>query len=146
MVIGGDAWEPSQLLKKSLTVGLLAGGAEVLDIGETIAPAVRVGIPGLGAEGGIFVHSCSSNYGYSAIRFFDREGLNLLHGKERKLEQIFLRDDFPRARKDKLGVNKTIEDFNEITGAWFLTAYHRVDKRSKFINSDGFPPPHLQKS
>jgi mannose-1-phosphate guanylyltransferase/phosphomannomutase len=146
VVIGGDAWEPSQLLKKSLIVGLLAGGAEVLDIGDTIAPAVRVGIPGLGAGGGIFVHSCSSNYGYSAIRFFDREGLNLLHGDERKLEQIFLRDDFPRARKDKLGISKTIEDFNEIYKRMVFNGLSIESiKEANLSVLMAFPPPHLQK-
>ena len=79
VVIGGDAWGPSQLLKKAIAVGLLAGGAKVIDIGETIAPVVRQAVTTYQSEGGIYLHSCSSNYGYSAIRFFDNEGLNLPH-------------------------------------------------------------------
>lgn len=145
VVIGGDAWEPSQLLKKAITVGLLAGGAEVLDIGETIVPAVRMGIMGLGAEGGIYVHSCSSNYGYSAIRFFDKEGLNLLHGKERSLEQIYLRDDFPRARKDKLGCLKTIPDYNKnFNGSLLKGLSLQSIKEANLSVLMAFPPSHLQ--
>ena len=81
VVIGGDTWGPSQLLRKAVTVGLLAGGAEVIDIGETIAPVMRIAVTSLQAEGGIYIHSCSSNYGYSAIRFLDKEGLNLPHSR-----------------------------------------------------------------
>ncbi|MDO9534812.1 MAG: sugar phosphate nucleotidyltransferase [Bacillota bacterium] len=145
VVIGGDSWEPSQLLKKAITVGLLAGGAEVLDIGETIVPAVRMGIEGLGAEGGIYVHSCSSNYGYSAIRFFDKEGLNLLHGKERSLEQIYLRDDFPRAIKDKLGSLKVIQDYNKNYNESLLKDLSLQSiKEANLSILMAFPPPHLQ--
>ncbi|RJX28959.1 MAG: nucleotidyltransferase [Dethiobacter sp.] len=145
VVIGGDTWEPSQLLKKAITVGLLAGGAQVMDIGETIAPVMRTAVTALQAEGGIYVHSCSSNYGYSAIRFFDKEGLNLPHSRERNLEQIYLRDDFPRARKDKLGFLKTINDYNKIYAETLLKDLSlQAIKEANFSLLIAFPPPHLQ--
>lgn len=145
VVIGGDKWEPSQLLKKAITVGLLAAGANVLDIGDTIAPVMRTAVTTLQAEGGIYIHSCSANYGYSAIRFFDKEGLNLPHAKERNLEQIYLRDDFPRARKDKLGSLKTIDDFHKIYAeTLFQELSLQAIKEANFSLLVAFPPPHLQ--
>jgi len=145
VVIGGDTWGPSQLLRKAVTVGLLAGGAEVIDIGETIAPVMRIAVTSLQAEGGIYIHSCSSNYGYSAIRFFDKEGLNLPHSRERNLEQLYLRDDFPRARKDKLGYLKVINDYNKIYAQMILKDLSLQSiKEANFSLLVAFPPPHLQ--
>ncbi len=37
------------------------------------------------------------------LRFFDGEGMNLSRNDERKLEQLFSRDDFARAAVDQLG-------------------------------------------
>ncbi|NMB40413.1 MAG: NTP transferase domain-containing protein [Firmicutes bacterium] len=145
VVIGGDAWGPSQLLKKAIAVGLLAGGAKVIDIGETIAPVVRQAVTTYQSEGGIYLHSCSSNYGYSAIRFFDNEGLNLPHFKERSLEQLFLRDDFPRARKDSLGTVKNISGFSEIYTQTLLKDLSlEAIKEANFSLLVAFPSPHLE--
>jgi mannose-1-phosphate guanylyltransferase/phosphomannomutase len=146
VVIGGDSWKPSQLLKDALTVGLMAGGADVLDIGETIVPVARLGITSLQAEGGIYVHSCASHHGYSTIRFFDQEGLHLSQAKERSLEQTFFRDDFPRARKDQLGTVKTIDDFNDLYISTILEGLSRETiQEANFTILAAFPPPHLQK-
>ena len=145
VVLGGDAWQPSQLLKKALTVGLMAGGADVLDIGETIVPVARLGVTDLQAKGGIYVHSCASHHGYSTIRFFDQEGLHLSQAKERSLEQIFFRDDFPRARKDQLGTLKTIDGYNQVYSATILQGLSReAIQEANFSLLAAFLPPHLQ--
>lgn len=112
VVTGADSFGPSQLLKRVLETGLMAGGAEVLDIGTTFAPTLRMSINEMQAKGGIYVHSCSQHEGHCVILFFDGEGLQLSHGDERKLEQIHSRDDFPRATKEKLGTIKQIPDYN----------------------------------
>ncbi len=145
VVLGGDAWQPSQLIKKALTVGLMASGADVLDIGETIVPVARLGVTDLQAKGGIYVHSCASHHGYSTIRFFDQEGLHLSRAKERGLEQIFFRDDFPRARKDQLGMPKTITGYNQV----YLDAIRQglpceTIREANFNLLAAFLPPHLQ--
>ncbi|MGI5822472.1 MAG: sugar phosphate nucleotidyltransferase [Dethiobacteria bacterium] len=146
VVIGGDSWKPSQLLKEALTVGLRAAGAKVLDIGETIIPVTRLGITGLQAEGGIYVHSSASHHDYNTIRFFDQEGFHLSQARERNLEQTFFRDDFPRARKDQLGMVKKIDDFNDLYISTVLTSLSQKEiQEAGFTVLAAFPPPHLQK-
>jgi len=145
VVLGGDAWQPSQLLKKALTVGLMAGGAEVLDIGETIVPVARLGVTDLQAKGGIYVHSSASHHGYSTIRFFDQEGLHLPQAKERSLEQIFFRDDFSRARRDQLGKHKTIADYNQVYIDTILEDLSsEIIQEANFDILAAFLPSHLQ--
>lgn len=144
VVTGADFWGPSQLLKKVLEAGLLAGGTEVLDIGSTFAPALRMSITELQAQGGIYVHSCSHHEGRCVLRFFDREGLQLAHGDERKLEQIHSRDDFPRAPKEKLGKLKQIPDFNQVYAKALLEdlAVQRI-KDFHFSILLFLPAPHV---
>jgi mannose-1-phosphate guanylyltransferase/phosphomannomutase len=113
LVIGSDTWKPSKLLKQAFIVGLLAGGAEVIDIGFAPAPAVRLAVADLQAGGSIYIHASSKN-GESRIHFFDKEGLNIPQALERKIEQVYWRDDFTRADKDRLGVLRTIEGYDNI--------------------------------
>jgi mannose-1-phosphate guanylyltransferase/phosphomannomutase len=113
LVISCDTWEPSKLLKKAFIVGMQAGGAEVVDIGFTPAPAARLAVADLPAGGGIYIHAFSKN-GENKIYFFDKEGLNIPQALERKIEQVYWRDDFPRADKDRLGELRTIEGYDNI--------------------------------
>ncbi|HHU76024.1 MAG TPA: NTP transferase domain-containing protein [Firmicutes bacterium] len=144
MVTGADSFGPSQLLKRVLDAGLMAGGADVLDIGTTFAPALRMSINEMQARGGIYVHSCSEHAGHCVILFFDNEGLRLSHGDERKLEQIHSRDDFPRALRENLGTIKQIPGYNRI----YARALQRdlaVQRIRDFHFSIllAFPAPHV---
>jgi len=144
VVSGADFWGPSQLLKKVFEVGLMAGGAKVLDIGNTFAPVLRMSVNEMQAQGGVYIHSCSYHEGHCVIRFFDREGLQLAHGDERKLEQIHSRDDFPRATKEKLGTLKQIPDYNRVYAEALLEdlAVQRI-KDFHFSILLAFPASHV---
>ncbi len=144
VVTGADFWGPSQLLKKVFEVGLMAGGAQVMDIGSTFAPALRMSVTELQAKGGVYVHSCSHHEGHCVLRFFDREGLQMAHGDERKLEQIHSRDDFPRAAKEKLGTLKQIPDYNRVYAGALLEdlAVQRI-KDFHFSLLLAFPATHV---
>ncbi len=141
---GADSFGPSQLLKKVLEAGLMAGGAEVLDMGTTFAPALRMSINGMKAKGGVYIHSCSRHEGHCVILFFDGDGLRLAHGDERKLEQIHARDDFPRAATEKLGMVKQIPDYNKVYAEALLEnlAVQRI-KDFRFSLLLAFPAPHV---
>jgi len=100
VVTASDGDSSSQMLKKALQVGLLTSGLHVLDLGDITVPVARLGASWYGAAGGAYVQNISDGNGSHCLRFFDKDGMNLSRGEERKAEQLYWRDDFARVSSD----------------------------------------------
>lgn len=102
ILTGSDGHSCSNLLKSALVVGLQACGSHVLDIEETLAPVVRMALAGSDALAGVYI-SQTGEEGGSKICFYDCDGLVISQSQERKIEQIYWRNDFPRSGNVDLG-------------------------------------------
>ena len=144
VVVAADSKPSSQLIKRAVSSGLMAGGVDVLDLKESVIPVERLSTAYLGALGGIFVQSLPHE-GFNLIRFFDREGLDFSHGDARKLEQIISRDDFPRATWNKLGTFHQVEGFNSLYQKELLREVsNQKIKDASFSILIGNPPTHIE--
>lgn len=133
VLVSGDSGKSSVMMREALIAGLLSTGAYVLDAGELLVPMARRAVSYLKAKGGIHVSlaaavdsgrpggngspaeggsskGCSADFceGGSAatdtrISFFESDGLPLSRGLERKIEQLYLREDFHRPSGDAIG-------------------------------------------
>lgn len=114
VLVSSDAGRPSVTLQKALVAGLLSAGAAVLDAGELLIPMARRATTYLGAAGGIHLsHSPEEKHGVR-LSFFDCDGLPLPRGLERKIEQLYYREDFHRAPGDALGESLRLPDMEEL--------------------------------
>jgi mannose-1-phosphate guanylyltransferase / phosphomannomutase len=96
----------SQLIKFSVMVGLNAAGIHTLDFGTTISAAARYGIKAYSANWGIHIRTDEGSGGDALIEIFDKQGLPIDKGFERKIENAYWQEDFVRATTDKLGINR----------------------------------------
>ncbi|NLY42453.1 MAG: NTP transferase domain-containing protein [Clostridiaceae bacterium] len=107
-----DQSNASHMLKNSFISGLLSAGAEVYDFGEQILPVTRFATSFFGLDGAIHLDTASSdNDSKLSIDFIDSRGININRATERKLENIFIREDFCRCEADDVKKVKEIKDF-----------------------------------
>ena len=116
-----DAHPASRLMNRSVITGLLSVGANVHDLRETPMPVSRYAVRMSGDAG---VHTGISPY-YSdqfLLEFFDSHGVNIDKTTERKIENIFFREDFRRTPMESVGLLDFPERVVEAYSSGFLTA------------------------
>jgi mannose-1-phosphate guanylyltransferase/phosphomannomutase len=116
-----DAHPASRLMNRSVITGLLSVGVNVHDLRETPLPVSRYAVRMSGDAG---VHTGISPY-YSdqfLLEFFDSHGVNLDKTTERKIENIFFREDFRRTPMEAVGLLDFPERVVEAYSSGFLTA------------------------
>ncbi|WP_018133139.1 sugar phosphate nucleotidyltransferase [Effusibacillus pohliae] len=98
----------SSILKYSVISSLLAIGVCVRDIGTTLAPIARYECRRSNSQGGIHIRKAGTgNEKRVVLQFFDHEGLPIDKGMERKVENAFVQEDFPRPDTKSLGLLET---------------------------------------
>jgi mannose-1-phosphate guanylyltransferase / phosphomannomutase len=116
-----DAHPASRLTNRCVIAGLLSVGVNVHDLRETPVPVSRYAVRMSGDAG---VHTGISPH-YSdqfLLEFFDSHGVNLDKTTERKIENIFFREDFRRTPMESVGLLDFPERVVESYSSGFLTA------------------------
>lgn len=103
VLTSSDGGRPARMIKEAVESGLLSAGAHVLDGGELLLPMARRSVGVLGAGGGAHVSVCPGGECQVRLRFFDGTGLPFSRGDERKMEQLYFREDFRRAPGEQVG-------------------------------------------
>ena len=98
-----DQHHASRMLKRALMSGVVGAGIEVADLDQAPLPIGRFHTRRIGAEGGLHVRVSPFDVRVCDIKFFDRQGLDMDRTTERKVENVFFREDFRRAAHDRVG-------------------------------------------
>ncbi len=114
-----DSHSASRLVNRALITGLTSVGVNIMDCRHIPAPICRYYVQNSGALGGIHTHIYNDDARYIEIKFFDARGVNINTGMERKIENIFARQDFRRTTLDEVGeiayaddpIGTYVEDF-----------------------------------
>jgi mannose-1-phosphate guanylyltransferase / phosphomannomutase len=116
-----DAHPASRLTNRSIITGLLSVGVSVHDLRETPMPVSRYAVRMSGDAG---VHTgISPHYpDQFLLEFFDSHGVNVDKTTERKIENIFFREDFRRTPMESVGLLDFPERVVEAYSSGFLTA------------------------
>jgi mannose-1-phosphate guanylyltransferase/phosphomannomutase len=110
--VSSDDAAVSNMLKNSFTAGLLSAGVEVYDFGQQLLPITRYSIKFFGLDGGIHIGTVAAeNDSKLFIDCLNDYGANINRGLERKLENIFIREDFSRCEANMVKSVKAIPDF-----------------------------------
>ena len=80
-----DGSDKAKLVKRLLSAGAMAAGADVYDLGEQVLPAFKIGMLRRETNGGFYVFSEGESV---AVRFLDAKGCYIDAAKERKIENL----------------------------------------------------------
>ena len=106
--IGYNEGSSLLMLKNAFISGLLSSGSEIYDFEVQTLPITRSCIPFYGLDGGVHLSITQYNdeHGRLRINFIEKTGADMSRDKERKLEALFIREDFTRCEmKDIKNVN-----------------------------------------
>ncbi len=98
-----DDHPASRMILRSIICGLMTVGVNIFDLRSTPLPVSRYNIKTLGVDGGVHIRVSPDNPRLTLIELFSRQGINLPRAHERKIENIFFREDFRRTDADEVG-------------------------------------------
>ncbi|NDD29184.1 MAG: hypothetical protein EB084_13045 [Proteobacteria bacterium] len=99
-----DAHPASRMFNRALICGLISVGCNVLDLRVCPAPVARYTIRSSGLKGGVHSRIAPEDARAVVIEFFDARGINTNKTAERRIENLFFREDFRRTSLDEVGV------------------------------------------
>ncbi len=111
--ISTDGSASALMIKNSLMSGMLSTGIQVNDFKKLLLPAFRSAVRFYRLDGGVYISACPENRQKVFIDFLDKMGSNVARNTERKIENVFARDDFKRCEGDCLKNVTEILGFQE---------------------------------
>lgn len=125
--VSSDPHPASQLFRRAVTCGLQSGEVEVHDLGQGITPMLRFAVRKYNYDGGMHIKISSINPATINIIITDEKGSNLPRSKERKIENVFAREDFRRSDPEQLPVYRTVPGVRD---DYLSSLVHKIDKES----------------
>lgn len=103
----------AELAKEALGVGLRAGGLKVYDGGAVSGGLTRYAVQFLRLDGALHCTAGKSGENQVCIECWDGRGRPLGKSQQRAIENIHLREDFPRSARADLGLLVPAPEFKE---------------------------------
>ncbi|HYW52886.1 MAG TPA: sugar phosphate nucleotidyltransferase, partial [Dongiaceae bacterium] len=97
-----DTHPAARVMNRCIISGLLAVGVNVLDLRSYPLPLARYAVR-VGSDGGVHVRVATDDPNAIVFEFFDHTGIGIDKGAERKIENLFFREDFRRTPMDEVG-------------------------------------------
>ncbi len=97
-----DTHPASRVMNRCIISGLLSVGVNVLDLRSYPLPLAHYAVRA-GSDGGVHVRVASDDPNAILFEFFDHTGIGIDKGTERKIENLFFREDFRRTPMDEVG-------------------------------------------
>ncbi|MCX7687006.1 MAG: mannose-1-phosphate guanyltransferase [Fimbriimonadales bacterium] len=117
VVLSRDTFKVSRMIKHAFMAGLLSAGVDVADLRAMPVPITRHYLRSIGAAGGVNVRIAPHNSRLTLIEFFDRRGVYLSKSGERKIENLFYREDFARCDAEEVGTiqfaSRAVEQYQD---------------------------------
>jgi mannose-1-phosphate guanylyltransferase / phosphomannomutase len=93
-----------RMIKRAILSGLPSAGVDVSDLGNLPVPVARYTTRNTeNVQGGIHVRLSPFDNRTIDLKFFDKRGLDIDKNTERKIENVFFREDFRRVYLDEIG-------------------------------------------
>jgi mannose-1-phosphate guanylyltransferase/phosphomannomutase len=103
VTINRDLSRAARMIKRALISGLPSAGINVVDIEAVPLPVARFETASSGARGGIHVRLSPFDVRAVDIKLFDARGIDVDGNTQRKIENVFFREDFRRVPLDEIG-------------------------------------------
>ncbi|NLB17900.1 MAG: nucleotidyltransferase [Syntrophomonadaceae bacterium] len=123
VVVGCDWSQGAWVAKQALESGLMASGLTILDAGRTLTSALRFSTRELEASRGFYLAMDRDNSSL-ALLIVDQDGINLIKSEERKIENIWSRQEYRPIKADRIGTSAFIPD---ISSAYMANILQDID-------------------
>lgn len=131
VIIARDSDYISNMIKRSISSGLMSAGVNVIDSQVIPIPILRQVLTGGEGAGGIFVRKSPFDRKTTDIIFFDKDGKDLSSNKTKTIERLFFSEEYKRADFDRVGSFKYQERTNEKYMKHFLNCLDLQSIRKK---------------
>lgn len=101
--VNRDAHRTPRMIKRAIISGLPSAGINVWDLEDVPLPVARYYVRTTDASGGVHIRLSPFDPRTVDIKFFDQKGQDISKGTERKIENLFFREDFRRVYLDDIG-------------------------------------------
>jgi mannose-1-phosphate guanylyltransferase/phosphomannomutase len=103
IVVARDQARSSMMILRAITAGMVSAGARVRDLGQLPVPVTQFATRSGHCDAGLHVLVSPLDQRSVDIRILDRDGLPIPKRAERRLENLFFREDFRRAAFYEMG-------------------------------------------
>ncbi len=103
VITSRDSSRSARMLKRAIMAGLNAAGVNVRDLEVASMPVTRFAVARPEIDAGISIRLEKDDPQSVVIRFFDAKGADITEGAQRKIERLFLREDFRRVFPGEIG-------------------------------------------
>ncbi|MEK7324318.1 MAG: phosphoglucosamine mutase, partial [Chloroflexota bacterium] len=131
VIVGRDTRQSGPMLQSALVAGLLASGADVLELGVITTPGVSWLTHKLGASAGVVISASHNPVEQNGIKFFGPEGMKLPEAVEHEIERPQLVEASRRHHRPDAG---------EVTQDDRRSRGHRLHRHLAFGEHDVVPP------
>ncbi|HEX6544081.1 MAG TPA: mannose-1-phosphate guanyltransferase [Ktedonobacterales bacterium] len=101
--VNRDAHRTPRMIKRAIISGLPSAGINVWDLEDVPLPVARYYVRTTDASGGVHIRLSPFDPRTVDVKFFDQKGQDISKGTERKIENLFFREDFRRVYLDDIG-------------------------------------------
>lgn len=109
VMAGRDIDDISNMIKRSITSGILSTGVNVIDLQVIPIPILRQELKNESGFGGIFVRKSPFDKNTTDVIFFDKDGKDLPSSKTKSIERIFFSEEYSRVNYNDAGKLKYTE-------------------------------------
>jgi mannose-1-phosphate guanylyltransferase / phosphomannomutase len=103
VITSRDSSRSARMLKRAMMSGINAAGVNVRDLEVASVPVTRFAVARPEADAGITIRLEEDDPQSVVIRFFDGKGADITETAPRKIERLFLREDFRRVFPGEIG-------------------------------------------
>ncbi|MBF6590570.1 MAG: nucleotidyl transferase, partial [Ktedonobacterales bacterium] len=101
--VNRDDHRTPRMIKRAIISGLPSAGVNVWDLESVPLPVARYYVRTTDAAGGVHIRLSPFDPRTVDVKFFDQNGLDISKNVERKIENLFFREDFRRVYLDDIG-------------------------------------------
>src|SRR5579859_7138057 len=120
--VNRDAHKTPRMIKRAIISGLPSAGVHVHDLEDVPLPVARFYVRTTDAAGGVHIRLSPYDPRILDVKFFDQNGQDISKNTERKIENLFFREDFRRVYLDDIGTIQYAPDVKKRYTAAFLRA------------------------
>jgi len=133
ILAGRDIDDISNMIKRSITSGILSAGVNVSDLQVIPIPILRQELKSGGHSGGIFVRKSPFDTSSTDIIFLDKDGKDLSTNKTKSIERLFFSEEYQRADYTNVGTLKYPERTNQKYKEHFISSLNLdIIRKKKF--------------
>lgn len=113
LLVGYDARTSGPMFAKAVISGLMATGCNVFLAGMAPTPALQFAVKNHKLDGGVIITASHNPPEYNGIKVIWKDGIEISHEQEEKIEKIYFEEKNKFADWSKLGVTQELTGIND---------------------------------